>query len=86
MGAELHIDHDAMEPAYRQIAAWIVAQIETGELQPGRRIPSETTIQQMTGCARTTTRRAVRWLRDEGYVATVPGRGTFVAPESRGPA
>ena len=52
--------------------------IESGELQPGRKIPSEKDIMDVTGVARTTARRAVAVLRDEGLVVTTPGRGTHV--------
>ena len=60
------IDYDAPDPPHRQIASWIRAQIESGELQPGRKIPSEGDLVGMFGVARTTARRAVALLRDEG--------------------
>ena len=75
----LVIDYDAPDPPSRQIATRIRAAIEGGELQPGRKIPSETDIVQATGVARTTARRAVALLRAEGTVVTVPGRGSYVA-------
>jgi GntR family transcriptional regulator len=75
----LTIDYDAPEPPSRQIAARIRAAIEAGELQPGRKIPSETDIVQATGVARTTARRAVALLRTETLVVTVAGRGSYVA-------
>ena len=83
MGSELtlimRIDYDAPEPPHRQIAAWLRARIESGELQPGRKIPSETDIMGETGVARTTARRAVKVLRDEGLVITYGGRGSYVS-------
>ena len=75
----LVIDYDAPDPPSRQIAGRIRGAIEAGELQPGRKIPSETDIVQAIGVARTTARRAVALLRAEGTVVTVPGRGTYVA-------
>ncbi len=75
---EIEIDYDAPEPPHRQIAAWLRGKIESGELPPGRKIPSEKDIMDVTGVARTTARRAVAVLRDEGLVVTTPGRGTHV--------
>lgn len=44
-------------------------------------LPSLTDLTQETGLAPNTIRRAVKILRDEGLVYTVPGRGTFVRPQ-----
>lgn len=72
------IDYRAELPPHRQIAAWILARIESGDLQPGQPVPSEKELTDLFGVARTTARRAVGWLRDEGAVRTVPGRGSYV--------
>lgn len=65
-------------PRYRQIAGILRERIESGELEPDRPIPSEASIQQEFGVARETARKAVKLLRDEGWVVTVPGLGTYV--------
>ena len=75
---EIEIDYDAPEPPHRQIAAWLRKKIESGEYPPGRKIPSEKDIMDLSGVARTTVRRAIAVLRDEGLVVTTPGRGTHV--------
>ncbi|MGW7412938.1 GntR family transcriptional regulator [Streptomyces sp. NPDC054863] len=80
--AESEIDHDAPTPVYRQIAALIIADIERGTLTVNRKIPSESALVQRFGVARETARNAVRFLRDEGWVFTVPQRGTYVADRS----
>ncbi|MGW1835817.1 GntR family transcriptional regulator [Streptomyces sp. NPDC002067] len=72
------IDHDSPTPVYRQIAALIVKEIESGALPVNRKIPSESALTQRFGVARTTARHAVAHLREEGWVFTVPQRGTFV--------
>lgn len=80
------IDPDAPLPPYRQIAAWVAERIESGELQPDRPIPSEKTLmQEFEGVARTTVRRAVAYLRDQGLIYTVPQRGSYVAGADRTP-
>lgn len=72
------IDLRSAVPAYRQLAAILREQIESGELAADQPVPSETTLVQRYGVARGTVRHAIEVLRDEGLVVTVQGRGTFV--------
>lgn len=72
------LDPLSQTPLYVQLADLIAARIASGELQPRKPIPSETTLRQEYGCARGTVRSAVRLLRDRGLVITVPQRGTYV--------
>ena len=73
------INPRAAEPPYRQIAAWLRARIEAGEFRPGEDpLPSEAELQELFEVSRDTARRAVKVLRDEGLVVTVPQRGTYV--------
>ncbi|MEV7908312.1 GntR family transcriptional regulator, partial [Streptomyces anulatus] len=65
-------------PVYRQVAAFIRDDIQTGRHRPRRPLPSEVHLQQEFGVARDTIRRAIGYLADLGLVRTVPGRGTFV--------
>jgi DNA-binding GntR family transcriptional regulator len=74
----MEYDPLAPVPRYRQIAGILRERIESGDLEPDRPIPSEASIQQEFGVARETARRAVKLLRDEGWVVTVPGLGTYV--------
>ena len=79
------IDYRAELPPHRQIAAWLLARIESGELPPGQPVPSEKELTDAFGVARTTARRAIAWLRDEGFIRTVAGRGSYVVPEDQRP-
>ncbi|UJB43626.1 winged helix-turn-helix domain-containing protein [Streptomyces sp. A1-5] len=72
------IDYEAPEPPYRQIAADLIRDIQSGALAVDRRVPSESALMQTYGVARNTARHAVSYLRDEGWVYTLPQRGTFV--------
>jgi GntR family transcriptional regulator len=74
----MEYDPLAPVPRYRQIAGILRGRIEAGDLEPDRPIPSEAQIQQEFGVARETARKAVALLRDEGWVITVPGLGTYV--------
>jgi GntR family transcriptional regulator len=76
------IDYRGELPPHRQIAAWLLARIESGEFRPGQALPSETDLMQTFGVARTTARRAIAYLRDVGAVRTVPGRGSYVQPRT----
>jgi GntR family transcriptional regulator len=74
------VEYDPLAPVprYKQIAAILRGRIEAGELEADRPIPSEAQIQQEFGVARETARKAVALLREEGWVVTVPGLGTYV--------
>jgi DNA-binding GntR family transcriptional regulator len=78
-GDLVSIDYEGKTPLWRQLADIFRAQIESGELPPGRRMPSETTIVQTYGVARGTAAKALDALEKEGLVERVQGRGTFVA-------
>ncbi|MEV0275965.1 GntR family transcriptional regulator [Streptomyces sp. NPDC050610] len=78
------IDHESPTPVYRQIAALVIADIQSGALPANRRIPSEASLVQRFGVARETVRNAVRFLREEGHVFTVPQRGTYVCERGGG--
>jgi GntR family transcriptional regulator len=82
------IDPDSPLHTYQQIAAWLERRITSGGLQPDRPIPSEKTLSQaFPGVARTTIRRAMQHLRDQGLIYTVPHRGSYVTrPQDRPPA
>lgn len=66
-------------PMYRQIAEQLREQIESGELQPGRQLPTETELGEVHRASRNTVRDAIKWLISLGLVETRPGQGTFVA-------
>ena len=72
------IDPIAPVPPYRQIAEIIRRRIGAGEYQPDTRIPTESEIVEEFEVARTTARRAVQVLREDGLVYTVPNRGSYV--------
>lgn len=72
------IKHDGPEYVYVQIADDIAADIRTGVLPAGSRLPSADDIADTYGVARLTARRAVRHLADQGLVIVSPGKGTYV--------
>jgi DNA-binding GntR family transcriptional regulator len=76
------IDPIAPLPPYRQIADILRRRIESGQYQPDTRIPTESELIEAFEVARTTARRAIALLRDEGLIYTVPQRGSYVARRS----
>jgi DNA-binding GntR family transcriptional regulator len=83
-GGGVTIDPDAATPLWRQLAALLRERIISGELPAGRVIPSETTLSQEYGLARSTVVKALTALEDEGLIIRVQGRGTFVAERPPG--
>jgi GntR family transcriptional regulator len=78
------INHGSPVAPYRQVAAILRQQIESGEYAPGQRLPSIAGLVQTYGIARTTAGKALRLLVDEGLAEMSPGMGVFVtAPEER---
>jgi DNA-binding GntR family transcriptional regulator len=70
-----------MVPLYIQLADMLREQIQAGDIEPGRPLPSQRTLIQEHGLARGTVARAIALLVDEGLVVIVPGKGAFVKPQ-----
>jgi GntR family transcriptional regulator len=66
-------------PLYRQVAAFIRQEIESGRLKPGDGLPSEQALADEMSVAYGTMRKALQLLRDEGLIETATGIGSFVA-------
>jgi GntR family transcriptional regulator len=69
-------------PPSRQIAAILREKIASGELAPESRLPSRLDLAHEHSVSQETVAKAIRILRDEGLVFTVPGYGTFVAEDA----
>ncbi|MGW4963169.1 GntR family transcriptional regulator [Nonomuraea sp. NPDC004186] len=72
-------------PIYEQLARIIRERIKASDLKERQVVPSESSLQQEHGIARGSVRRAMELLREEGWVVTIQGRGTFVAPKESWP-
>ena len=66
-------------PAYLQIEEELAEQIDTGELSPGDRMPTERDLAEATGVSRMTVRAALGRLEQRGLIVRRQGSGTFVA-------
>ena len=65
---------------YTQLAAILHERIESGRYKHGERIPTDSELIEDFELARSTVRRAVSELREQGLGHTVPQRGTYVGP------
>jgi GntR family transcriptional regulator len=63
---------------YRELAAEFRAQIQSGALAPGALLPSEATLMEGRGFARSTVRQAFDLLKAEGLAASKQGKGVYV--------
>jgi GntR family transcriptional regulator, transcriptional repressor for pyruvate dehydrogenase complex len=59
------------------------AEIRSGSLQPGERLPTEQALVSALGVSRTVVREAVAALKADGLVITRQGVGAFVAPHAQ---
>jgi GntR family transcriptional regulator len=67
------------EPIYRQIAEELRRRIESGDLAPGAKLPTELELrEEFNNASRNTVRDAIRSLTARGLVITRPGQGTYV--------
>jgi GntR family transcriptional regulator len=67
-------------PMYRDIADQLRQQIDSGEFEAGKQLPTEQDLQKEYSASRNTIRDAIKLLITLGLVETRPGQGTFVVP------
>ncbi|MFD9615968.1 GntR family transcriptional regulator [Streptomyces virginiae] len=62
---------------YLEIADDFKRRIRDGQLAPGDKLPSETELMSDHGVSRTVARQAISRLREDGYVISQQGKGSF---------
>jgi len=67
---------------YEHVADRIAADIRTGRLSPGDRLPSERDLARRLEVGRASVREAIAALQVAGMIETRPGSGSFVAAEA----
>jgi GntR family transcriptional regulator len=72
------VNRSSVIPPWQQLADLLRARIESGELQPGDRIPSVVSLAQEYELAAGTVRKALGQLQRAGLVESRVGWGTFV--------
>jgi DNA-binding transcriptional regulator YhcF (GntR family) len=75
----IRIDHESSVPKYRQIANSIIADIESGILTVGQRVPSINEISEEYYLSRDTAEKAYNVLKEKKIIVSVKGKGYYVA-------
>ena len=77
------IANNSSEPIYSQIVNSIKEQILRGQLSEQQALPSIRGLAAELNISVITTKRAYDELENEGYINTVPGKGTYVAAQNK---
>jgi DNA-binding transcriptional regulator YhcF (GntR family) len=76
--ALITLDSVDSTPPYEQIRSLLAAQVDSGELQPGDRLPTVRRLAEDLGVATNTVARAYRELEQSGVIETRGRSGSFV--------
>lgn len=86
MREQLLANMDGEIPLYLQLAANMKQYILRGGVKPGKALPSERDLSEMTGMSRVTVRKALDKLIEDGLLFRKQGAGTFVASRIQAPS
>ena len=76
------VDNKSGEPIYNQIYMQIRGQIISGELEENEMLPSIRALAKDLRISFLTTKHAYDELEKEGFIYTLQGKGSFVAPRN----
>lgn len=79
----LIINNSSGEPIYAQIEKQIKDNILTNKLDSNEALPSIRALAKELRISVITTKRAYEELEREGYIYTIPGKGSFVAKQDK---
>lgn len=77
------ISNSSGEPIYEQIVKQVKNHILTGVLEEGASLPSIRNLAQELRISVITTKRAYEELEREGFIHTMPGKGSFVSGQNK---
>ena len=78
----LNLDYRDARPIYEQVKDGLRRLMVTGVIQEGEKLPSVRTMAGSLAINPNTIQRAYEALESEGYVYSVPGKGSFAAPNT----
>lgn len=79
---EIVLSNSSGRPIYEQITEQIKSQIISGSMETGQQMPSIRTLAKDLRVSVITTKRAYEELERDGFVETIPGKGTYVARQN----
>ena len=79
---DIIISNSSDKPIYEQITTQMKNLIMSGQLKEGMPLPSMRTLAKELRISVITTKRAYEDLEADGFITTMPGRGSFVAPQN----
>ena len=80
---DIILSNSSDKPIYEQIASQVKAQILSGTLAAGAKLPSIRALASDLGVSVITTKRAYADLEADGLIETVQGKGCFVSEKNR---
>ena len=78
----LVISNSSSVPLYEQIKGQIIEQIMNNELEEDEMLPSIRSLSKDIKISLMTVKKAYDQLESEGYIVSIAGKGTFVAPKN----
>lgn len=79
----LMINNSSMQPIYEQIMEQIKQLVLTGKLKEESPLPSVRSLSKDLKISALTVKKAYDKLEEEGFIITVHGKGSFIAPTNR---
>ena len=80
---QIILNNASMVPIYEQLVGQIKNQILSGELPENELLPSVRALSTTLKISALTVKKAYDKLEEDGFVVTVHGKGTYVAPTNR---
>jgi len=78
----IHLNYRDNRPIYEQIKTGFIGLVSAGGLKPGEKMPSVRDLATQLAINPNTIQRAYKEMEAEGYIYSVPGKGSFVAETS----
>ena len=83
MRMNLMINNSSMQPIYEQIMEQIKQLVLAGKLKEESPLPSVRSLSKDLKISALTVKKAYDKLEEEGFIITVHGKGSFIAPTNR---